>query len=122
MTSAVIKPVVPPATPLRHGGHLAGPPPGPPAARCTLPLPTVPTPRANATVYGLAAVDCRGRVTDQTVLHALGWAPGTRLDIRETHGLLVIRTHAHGVFSVTNLGHPPATRSCPQLSAAAAVW
>jgi hypothetical protein len=56
-------------------------------------------------VYGLAAVDCRGRVADRAVVHALGWTPGTRLDIRETRGLPVIRTDTHGVFSVTTQGH-----------------
>jgi hypothetical protein len=66
-------------------------------------------------VYGLAAVDCRGRVADRAVVHALGWTPGTRLDIRETRGLLVIRTDTHGVFSVTTQGHlrlPAPVRRC----------
>jgi len=66
-------------------------------------------------VYGLAAVDCRGRVADRAVVHALGWTPGTRLDIRETRGLLVIRTDPHSVFSVTTQGHlrlPATVRHC----------
>ncbi len=66
-------------------------------------------------MYGLAAVDCRGRVADRAVMHALGWTPGTRLDIRETRGLLVIRTDTHGVFSVTTRGHlrlPAPVRHC----------
>jgi bifunctional DNA-binding transcriptional regulator/antitoxin component of YhaV-PrlF toxin-antitoxin module len=66
-------------------------------------------------VYGLAAVDCRGRVADHTIVTALGWAPGTRVNIRESQGLLVIRPDAHGVFSVTKQGHlrlPAPVRHC----------
>jgi hypothetical protein len=115
MTGTVIKPVVIPATPLRRDGQAAGPRSGLPTTRRTLPLPSVPTARTNTAVYGLAAVDCRGRVADHAVVHALGWLPGTRLDIRETRGLLVIRTDAHGVFSVTKQGHlrlPAPVRHC----------
>ncbi|MEV6871452.1 AbrB/MazE/SpoVT family DNA-binding domain-containing protein [Amycolatopsis sp. NPDC051128] len=113
MTGAVIKPLVFPALP--DGGHAAGAPSGQVAGRRTLPLPVVPVPRASSTVYGLAAVDCRGRVADRAVFAALGWLPGTRLDIRECHSLLVVRPDGHGVFSVTNQGHlrlPAAVRHC----------
>ncbi|MBE8524110.1 AbrB/MazE/SpoVT family DNA-binding domain-containing protein [Amycolatopsis sp. H6(2020)] len=63
----------------------------------------------------MAAVDCRGRVADHAIIAALGWLPGTRLAIRESRGLLVIRPDASGVFSVTNQGHlrlPAAVRHC----------
>jgi hypothetical protein len=66
-------------------------------------------------VYGLAAVDRRDRAADHVVVQALGWQPGTRLDIRETRGLLVVRADAHGVFSVTKQGHlrlPAPVRHC----------
>lgn len=62
-------------------------------------------PRASGVVYGMAAVDCRGRVADRTVLGALCWAPGARLDIREAGGLVLVRRDDHGVFSVTKQGH-----------------
>jgi hypothetical protein len=52
-------------------------------------------------VYGLAAVDCRGRIADQAVLRALGWLPGTCVEIREARGLLVIHAEPRGVFCVT---------------------
>jgi len=48
-------------------------------------------------------------------VRALGWTPGTRLDIRETRGLLVIRSTTNGVFSVTGQGHlrlPAPVRHC----------
>ena len=104
MTNSVIAPVVIPATPLRSDGHTDGSV-GTSGARRTLPLPTVPTPRTSSIVYGLAAIDCRGRAADHTVMTALGWVPGTRLDIRESGGLLLIRSDVHGVFSVTKQGH-----------------
>lgn len=65
----------------------------------------MPTPRTTSAVYGMAAVDCRGRVADRAVLTALSWTPGTRLDIREACGLLLISRDDHGVFTVTKQGH-----------------
>ncbi len=71
-------------------------------------------------MYGLAAVDCRGRVADRAVVGALGWVSGTRLDIGESGGLLVVRADAHGGFSLTRQGHLrlPATvrRGCGLIS------
>ncbi|AIJ23244.1 AbrB/MazE/SpoVT family DNA-binding domain-containing protein [Amycolatopsis methanolica] len=101
MTDAVIKPVIP-ATPFPRDGHAAI---GIGTTRRTLPLPTMPVPRTSNVVYGMAAVDCRGRVADRTVLTALSWTPGTRLDIREAHGLLLIRRDDHGMFGITKQGH-----------------
>jgi hypothetical protein len=75
----------------------------------------MPTPRAKAVVYGMAAVDCRGRVADRAVLAALGWAAGTRLQIREAGGRLLVRADTHGVFRVTSQGHlrlPAGVRHC----------
>lgn len=115
MIGTVIKPVVIPATAVRRGGYTAGSPSGTSAAHRTLPLPTLSTRRMSSVVYGLAAVDCRGRVADHAVVTALGWVPGTRLNIRESRGLLVIRTDVHGVFSVTKQGHlrlPATVRHC----------
>jgi hypothetical protein len=36
---------------------------------------------------------------------ALGWQPGTRLEIRESHGLVLVTASDHGVFSMTRQGH-----------------
>ncbi|MEV6227980.1 AbrB/MazE/SpoVT family DNA-binding domain-containing protein [Saccharopolyspora shandongensis] len=68
-------------------------------------------------VYGLAAVDGRGRIADQAVLRALGWTPGTRLAIRESRRLLIIHTDTH-VFKITKQGHlrlPAPVRHCSSL-------
>jgi hypothetical protein len=115
VTGIVIKSLVVPAIPVRHGGYAAGSPSGASAARRALPLPALSMRRRSSAVYGLAAVDCRGRVADHAVVSALGWVPGTRLNIGESGGLLVIRADAHGVFSVTKQGHlrlPATVRHC----------
>ncbi len=56
-------------------------------------------------VYGLSAVDDRGRVADGVVMRALGWPAGLRLDIHETGGILAITIDPDGSHQVTNQGH-----------------
>jgi hypothetical protein len=66
-------------------------------------------------VYGLAVVDCRGRVADHTVVTAFGWVPGTRLDVRECGGTARPPPRRAGFFSVTKQGHlrlPASVRHC----------
>ncbi len=49
------------------------------------------------------------------MLTALRWGPGTRLDIREACGLLVVQATPGGVFVVTKQGHlrlPASVRHC----------
>lgn len=99
VTGTVIDPVAFPTTPVRDGRSPMA------ASHRPLPLPTVPTPRTGAAVYGLAAVDCRGRVADCTVFAALGWVAGTPLAISVTDGTLVIGTDPCGVFGMTSQGH-----------------
>jgi hypothetical protein len=70
-----------------------------------LPVPRLVEARACATVYGLATIDCHGRIADRAVVGALGWAPGTRLGIRECGGLVLVTADREGVFSVTGQGH-----------------
>lgn len=69
------------------------------------PLAELPPQREGRWVYGLASMDARGRLADQQVLHALGWGPGERLDIRTRHDVLIVRARPDGVFSITNQGH-----------------
>jgi hypothetical protein len=94
-----------PGGPPRRGGRSGAAPSAAAPPRRRLPLPGVPALRSTATGYGLAAVDCRGRIADRVVLRALGWAPATGLDIREAHGLLVITVDRRGGFRVTGQGH-----------------
>lgn len=69
------------------------------------PLAALPTVRTGDALYGFASVDSRGRVADKRMPRRLGWAPGTRLDIRAFRGLLVTHACPEGVFSVTNQGY-----------------
>jgi hypothetical protein len=105
MTGPAVSPVIPPtARSIRSNGH-GGHPSAGANGRRALPLPRLAATRARSTVYGLATVDCRGRVADHTVLRALGWVAGTRLDMRESGGLILVTAHRQGVFSVTSQGH-----------------
>jgi hypothetical protein len=70
-----------------------------------LPLAPLAIVRDRGTVYGVAAVDSRGRIADHHVMAALGWMAGTRLDVRESGGLILVRANREGVFSVTSQGH-----------------
>jgi len=70
-----------------------------------LPVARLASSRVRSTVYGLATIDCNGRVAETTVINALGWVPGTRLDIRESAGLVLVAASPQGVFSTTGQGH-----------------
>ena len=104
MSAAIISPVVPPLLP-RDSDRVAGAPDVVSMVRRSLPLPSLITRRTTAIIYGLSAVDDRGRLADRTIMQALGWAAGLRLDISETNGRLVIRPREHGAFHVTGQGH-----------------
>ncbi|MBM7863653.1 AbrB/MazE/SpoVT family DNA-binding domain-containing protein [Lentzea nigeriaca] len=53
----------------------------------------------------MAAIDHRGRVADCHVTAALDWNAGTRLNIREHRGLLVVTADPHGLFKLTKEGY-----------------
>src|SRR4051794_12792138 len=86
------------------------------AARRPLPLGRLIHARQRSTVYGLTSVDRRGRVADQFVTQALGWAPGDRLTIRVTKGWITVTADADGRLAVSGQGrvHLPAAarRAC----------
>lgn len=104
VSAAVIRPVVPPVLP--HGGSTATGVGGAVSlSRKTLPLLVLIAQRASSAVYGLAALDDRGRIADRVVLRALGWSAGLRLVIDESRGLLVIYPEAGGTAQVTGQGH-----------------
>ncbi len=111
VTARVITPVVLPPT-----GSLGPAPehasPGPVLRRAALPLPGLSPALATSEVdarprrvYGLSAVDDRGRLADRVVWRALGWTPGTRLQIRTAGGLVVVEAAPGGAFAVTRQGH-----------------
>jgi len=101
MISSVVPPVLP-----RVGGRVAaGDSAGPSLVRGPLPLPSLIPGRTTSLVYGLAALDDRGRVADRVVMRALGWHAALRLRIDESGGLLTVRTDPHGDHQVTNQGH-----------------
>jgi hypothetical protein len=100
--SSVVTPVVPPTMAPGLGGGRA---PRPGTARRVLPLARLTSSRARSTVYGLATIDCNGRVAETVVINALGWVPGTRLDIRESGGLVLVTASRHGVFAMTGQGY-----------------
>ncbi len=60
--------------------------------------------RTSRLVYGLAAVDDRGRIVDRVVLRALGWSAGLRLAVAEASGVLTVHTDPAGDYQVTNQG------------------
>jgi hypothetical protein len=109
VTAPVITPVVaPPTGSLGPGTGPAGP--RSVLRRAALPLPGLAPASAEADacprrVYGLSAVDDRGRLADRVVWRALGWTPGTRLQIRAAGGLVVVDADPGGAFAVTRQGH-----------------
>ena len=106
MTALVVAPVIPPVA---HAAPAARPDgqgeTGARKRRASFPLATLTAVRERGTVYGLAAVDGRGRIADHQVMTALGWLPGTRLDVRECEGLVLVSVNRHGVFALTSQGH-----------------
>ncbi|WP_239088130.1 hypothetical protein [Planosporangium mesophilum] len=103
MTNVAVSPVIPPIAPAAGSHH----PSTPGNVRPSLPLPRLADTRirTRATVYGLATLDCHGRASDLTVIRALGWAAGTRLNVRERGGLVLVTADRQGVFGLTTQGH-----------------
>ncbi|MFD0822006.1 AbrB/MazE/SpoVT family DNA-binding domain-containing protein [Micromonospora zhanjiangensis] len=68
----------------------------------------------------MSAVDKSGRVADRSVVRVLGWTPGSRLDVRERGGLIVVRQVDDAVYRVDARGHlhlPLAVRRWCRLAA-----
>jgi hypothetical protein len=98
VTAQVISPVVPPA--LVTGPRLAGP-----GGRArTLPVASLAAAATGSLVCGSATIDCNGRLAEATLLAVLGWAPGTRLDIRVRDGLVLLTADPDAVFTITQPG------------------
>lgn len=100
MSGDLVKPLLVPRSPHRPSESLA-----PRATRLRLSVAELPIGRTAGAVYGMAAMDCRGRVADRVVLKAMEWEPGRRLEIRAGQGLLVVRAFAEGIYAITGQGH-----------------
>src|SRR5262245_27105106 len=73
-----------------------------------LPLAALPARRTSSTVYGLAALDCHGRVADRIIMQTLGWSPGLRLRIEieeAATGALAAAADPEGAYRITSQGH-----------------
>ncbi len=106
VSAAVITPVVPPPGSQGRGGVVGEATGGGVLpSRRRLPLARLIVQRSAVYVYGLAALDDRGRLADRTIMRTLGWSAGLRLDIREAGGVLVVHACPDGEFRVTGRGH-----------------
>jgi hypothetical protein len=76
--AGLIAPVVPPLLPANDRTAV---PRIVALVRGPLPLPSLISRRTSTVVYGLSAIDDRGRVADRVVMRALGWSAGLRLDM-----------------------------------------
>ena len=97
MSAGVVSPVVPPT--------ITGPRPAEAARpRRAVPVPLLAALDDRSTICGTATIDCNGRVAEATVLAALGWVPGTRLNIRVRGGLILVTADPDAVFRLTQPG------------------
>jgi hypothetical protein len=71
-------------------------------------------------ICGTATMDCNGRLAEATVIAALRWAVGARLDIDVRAGLVVVSAAPDAAFTITQLGQirlPAPVRHRCQLAA-----
>jgi bifunctional DNA-binding transcriptional regulator/antitoxin component of YhaV-PrlF toxin-antitoxin module len=62
-------------------------------------------PRDASLRYAIVTVDDRGRFTDQSIVRAMGWGPGRRVETRVVSGVLVIQAKDGGLHALTPKGH-----------------
>lgn len=117
MTTTVVPPVIPRSGQARRAGS------GPSGrGRAPLPMPSLDPAFARVAdiAYVVSAVDKSGRVADRHIVRAMGWAPGTRVSIRERGGTIVVAPAADGVHRVDDRGYlllPAAVRRWCSLKA-----
>ncbi len=101
--TGLIPAVIPRLPPASHAGAPLG---LPASSRHPLPLAgNVVAPRTRTQLYGLAAVDARGRIADRTIPETLCWRPGMRLSIAVVAGLVEVRADPEGSFAVSRYRH-----------------
>lgn len=101
VTEQLVRPVIPEALPARPS-----PFPVPMPALPTRVFPSVPIDAPELLLWMAFPARC-GRVTAQHLLHAIGWAPGHRLDIQLCHGMLVITSAQDDRNQVGSRGELP---------------
>jgi hypothetical protein len=105
VTASLVPPVIPRTLPMDRSGSTGVGPAG--RRRRPLPTPALSTqlqPVAPST-YAVSAVDKSGRVADRSIVRVLGWSPGTRLDIREHVGVIVVASATDGVHRIDDRGY-----------------
>lgn len=105
MSAPVISSVVPAVLPRSGSRVAAGDSTVLSLVRAPLPLPSLISHRTSNLVYGMAALDDRGRIADQVVMRALGWHARQRLTIDETGGVLTVHTDPNGDYQITGQGN-----------------
>ncbi|MGO1053020.1 AbrB/MazE/SpoVT family DNA-binding domain-containing protein [Crossiella sp. CA198] len=53
-----------------------------------------------ATYYGMGSIDASGRIANRTVVKALGWRTGDRLEFQVAGGVIVARPVPHGLATM----------------------
>ncbi len=79
-----------------------------------LPPPRLPITQAHRLLIGTARLDSSGRVHEHTLLVALGWHPGVRIDITAVHDAILIRATPTGLHTIGRRGElalPAAART-----------
>jgi hypothetical protein len=79
---------------------------GPAAARrlplaCPVPVPSAP----EDVVYGIARIDCSGRICERAIIAALGWAGGDRLTFTADAGVVTARRDPPGMVTLPASGY-----------------
>jgi hypothetical protein len=97
VTAGVVAAVIPPSV------H-ASPKDEPINGRRALPVAQLAPGSRPLVIYGMAAIDRDGRLTEAVVIPVLGWRPGTRVDIRVCGGLVLVTADPHAAFRVTRPG------------------
>ena len=123
MTAPVVPAIIPSPPTAPPVPWMPGAVPG--GARWRSPLPLVEVPELAAgpgesLVCGTATMDCNGRLAEATVIAALDWAVGARLNIDVRAGLVVVSAAPEAAFTITQAGQvrlPAPVRHRCQLAA-----
>ena len=104
MTTGLVPPVIPAASPGRR--------PGKPGAGH--PMPLAGPPGRPDVVYGFGRIDASGRVADRATIAALGWRGGDRLTVTAKAGVMIApRPGRHGDSAGPALRGDPGSAAPP---------